>query len=133
MKSTDYPVFLVYSKEDNAWLARVDMLPGCVSDGKTQEEALANVRVAIKEWIDASKELKREIPKPFDIQELEDLNLQAAAFHGQQIQQLIQQAVAQVIQQLPPPTPAKFGYGERSLPGGRDYQHPTFKDDLTVA
>jgi predicted RNase H-like HicB family nuclease len=73
MKSTDYPVFLVFSKEDNAWLARVDLLPGCAAEGGTQEEALVNVRKAIKTWIEVSKELGRKVPKALDMQEIEDL------------------------------------------------------------
>src|ERR1700733_5654149 len=100
MKPTDYPVFLVYSKEDAAWLARVDSLPGCVADGGTQEEALVNVRKAVETWIAVSKELGRELPAPLDIQELEDLQLQAMEFQGQQIQHLMQQAVNQAVQQL---------------------------------
>ena len=40
-------------------------LPGCVSEGQTREEALANVREAIEAWIEAAKGLGREIqPSP---------------------------------------------------------------------
>ncbi len=100
MKPTDYPVFLVYSKEDESWLARVDLLPGCIADGSTQEEALANARKAIETWIEVSTELGRPIPKALDMQEIEEFQLKAMEQQGQQIQQLIQQAVAQVIQQF---------------------------------
>jgi predicted RNase H-like HicB family nuclease len=124
MKPTDYPVFLVYSKEDRAWLARVDWLPGCVADGKTQEEALANVRVAIEDWISVSKELGREIPKALDIQDLEDIQLQAMKAQQQQIQKLIQQAVTQVIQQAQA-VPLKPVVGQRKNVGRRGYQVPT--------
>jgi predicted RNase H-like HicB family nuclease len=34
-------------------------LPGCWSQGATEEEALANIRVAICEYVDASEELER--------------------------------------------------------------------------
>ena len=125
MKPTDYPVFLVYSKEDNAWLAHVDLLPGCVADGSTQEEALANARIAVEDWIAVSKELKRDVPKALDLQELEELQIQAQEFHGQQIQQLIQQAVAQVIQQAQSGT-LKFAYGGLDAPvGQRGYKLPS--------
>jgi predicted RNase H-like HicB family nuclease len=123
MKPTDYPVFLVYSKEDGAWLARVDMLPGCVADGSTQEEALINVREAVNAWIDVSKELGRQIPKPLDIQEFEDLQLRAMEHQGQQIQQLIQQAVNQAVQQLQAVMqPIQISQGSRM--GGRSAQLP---------
>ncbi len=34
-------------------------LPGCWSQGTTEEEALANIRVAIREYVDAAEELAR--------------------------------------------------------------------------
>lgn len=51
------------SPEDGGgFLATVPDLPGCISDGETQQEALQNVQEAIAEWIDAAVELGREIP-----------------------------------------------------------------------
>ncbi len=34
-------------------------LPGCWSQGATEEEALANIRVAIREYVDAAEEIAR--------------------------------------------------------------------------
>ena len=34
-------------------------LPGCWSQGATEDEALANIRVAIREYVDAAEELAR--------------------------------------------------------------------------
>jgi len=39
-------------------------LPGCMSDGDTIEEAIANGKDAVKGWIDTCKKLGRKIPKP---------------------------------------------------------------------
>lgn len=61
-----YPIVIVpLSEEDGGGFAgyAVD-LPGCMSDGDTQEEALKNTLAAIDEWIDAMKELGRGIPEP---------------------------------------------------------------------
>jgi predicted RNase H-like HicB family nuclease len=53
-----------WSDDDQAFLVEVPELPGCMADGATQEEALANVQVIIKEWIDTARELGRDIPEP---------------------------------------------------------------------
>lgn len=44
-----YHITLVESKE--GWAAWCDELPGCYSQGETREEALANIREAITEWL----------------------------------------------------------------------------------
>ena len=45
-------------------MATVPDLPGCMSDGETPEEALANVQDAIAAWLEAAKDLGHKIPKP---------------------------------------------------------------------
>ena len=35
-------------------------LPGCWSQGSTEEEALANIQIAIREYVEAAEELARE-------------------------------------------------------------------------
>ena len=59
-----YEVIIYWSDEDQAFIAEVPELPGCAADGATQQEALANVDVIIREWIETAKELGREIPAP---------------------------------------------------------------------
>jgi predicted RNase H-like HicB family nuclease len=59
-----YEVIIYWSDEDGAFIAEVPELPGCAADGKTYKEALANVEVMIKEWIEAAKEMGRPIPAP---------------------------------------------------------------------
>jgi predicted RNase H-like HicB family nuclease len=53
-----YKVRLVQSEEGFA--APVLSLPGCFSEGKTEEEALANVREAIKEYLEVLAEVRFE-------------------------------------------------------------------------
>jgi predicted RNase H-like HicB family nuclease len=59
-----YEVILYWSEEDEAFIAEVPELPGCMADGATYQEALANVEQIAQEWIETARELGREIPVP---------------------------------------------------------------------
>jgi predicted RNase H-like HicB family nuclease len=59
-----YEIIIYWSDEDQAYIAEVPELPGCAADGPTYKQALANVEVIIREWIDTAKELNRSIPQP---------------------------------------------------------------------
>ena len=59
-----YEVIIYWSKEDEAFIAEVPELPGCVADGATYQEAIANAEMIIREWIETAKELGRPIPEP---------------------------------------------------------------------
>lgn len=53
------------SKSDGGgYLASVPDLPGCVSDGATDTEALQNAHDAIEAWIEQAKAMGRSIPTP---------------------------------------------------------------------
>jgi len=53
------------SMEDGGgFLVSFPDLPGCISDGETYEEAIANARDAFAAWIAAHEEEGREIPAP---------------------------------------------------------------------
>jgi len=64
MRKPKYEVIIYWSDEDQAFIAEVPELPGCAADGKTYREALANLEVVIKEWIETATELGRPIPQP---------------------------------------------------------------------
>jgi predicted RNase H-like HicB family nuclease len=59
-----YEIIMYWSKDDNAIIAEVPELPGCMSDGATYNEALQNIQIIINEWIETAKSLSRPIPKP---------------------------------------------------------------------
>jgi len=59
-----YEVILYWSEEDQAFIAEIPELPGCMADGITYQEALENVEVIAKEWIEATREQGRAIPEP---------------------------------------------------------------------
>ncbi len=59
-----YQVIIYWSKDDESFVAEVPELAGCAADGETHEEALANVQVVIREWIEAATEMGRPVPEP---------------------------------------------------------------------
>lgn len=54
---------IIYSGEDSYWVAECPSLPGCVSQGKTKEEAIADIREAIQAYIAALEEDGLPIPE----------------------------------------------------------------------
>ena len=64
MNDYRYEIIIYWSKEDNAFIAEVPELPGCMAHGNTYEEALKNIKDAIMLWIDTAKEFGDPIPKP---------------------------------------------------------------------
>jgi predicted RNase H-like HicB family nuclease len=61
---TKYEIILYWSDEDQAFIAEVPELAGCVADGPTRQEALANVEIVIAEWIETALDLGRPVPEP---------------------------------------------------------------------
>jgi predicted RNase H-like HicB family nuclease len=59
-----YELVIFWSDEDGAFLVEVPELPGCMADGPTYQEAVANAEVVIQEWIETAKELGRPSPEP---------------------------------------------------------------------
>jgi predicted RNase H-like HicB family nuclease len=59
-----YEVIIYWSEMDNAYIAEVPELSGCMADGKTYAEALGNVEIIINEWIESARSLGRIIPVP---------------------------------------------------------------------
>ena len=43
---------VVHEAEEGGYWAEVPALPGCVSQGETMDELLANMREAIQAWLD---------------------------------------------------------------------------------
>jgi predicted RNase H-like HicB family nuclease len=53
---------IVFRGEDGYWVAEVPSLPGCISQGRSKEEAVANATDAAELWIEVAEELGQPIP-----------------------------------------------------------------------
>lgn len=71
-KDLDYYMGLEYDlrirklseNDGGGWFAEIPLLPGCMADGESVEEAVDNLNAAKKSWIETSIELGREVPEP---------------------------------------------------------------------
>ena len=59
-----YEVIIYGSNEDDAFVADVPELPGCMAHGPAQEDALRNGQAAVDLWLDTAKEFGHPIPAP---------------------------------------------------------------------
>jgi predicted RNase H-like HicB family nuclease len=57
-------VIIHWSAEDDAFVAEVPELPGCMAHGDTCEAALAGAQEAIGLWIDTAREFGDPLPQP---------------------------------------------------------------------
>jgi len=62
--SQKYELIIYWSREDDVFVVEVPELSGCMADGKTYREAVANAELVVQEWIDIAKEMGRDIPEP---------------------------------------------------------------------
>jgi predicted RNase H-like HicB family nuclease len=54
---------IIYPGEDGYWVAECPSLLGCISQGKTKEEAIANIKEAINGYIAALEEDNLQVPE----------------------------------------------------------------------
>jgi predicted RNase H-like HicB family nuclease len=59
-----YELIIYWSEEDQSFVVEVPELPGCMADGETYEQAVANAQDVIEQWIETARELGRPVPKP---------------------------------------------------------------------
>ncbi len=69
MNTPKYPTRIYWSEDDDAFVAEVPALPGCVSHGDTLAEAAANVQEAIALWLESAERHGDDIPEPDPVRE----------------------------------------------------------------
>ncbi len=55
---------LIEQDEDGVFVAEVPSLPGCISQGKTREEAVKNIQEAIEGYLESLKTHNEPVPPP---------------------------------------------------------------------
>jgi len=60
-----YAIEIFYSGEDRGFIAIAPELPGCSAFGKTEEEALREIKAAIDLWLETAEKEGRQIPRLF--------------------------------------------------------------------
>lgn len=59
-----YEMIIYWSDVDQSFVVEVPELPGCMADGATYQDAVANAEIVINEWIETAQSLGRPIPQP---------------------------------------------------------------------
>ncbi|MFT5370208.1 MAG: putative RNase H-like HicB family nuclease [Candidatus Latescibacterota bacterium] len=54
---------IAYPGEDSYWVVECPSLPGCISQGKTKEEALINIKEAIDLYVETLEEDGLPVPE----------------------------------------------------------------------
>ena len=61
---SDYHINIFYSEEDEGYIADIPDLESCSAFGETPEQALAELEVAKKAWLEAACQAGKPIPPP---------------------------------------------------------------------
>lgn len=66
MSKLQYPfkISILPPEEGGGYLIEFPDLPGCISDGETIDEAIANGKDALFCWIETAKQYGDEVPQP---------------------------------------------------------------------
>ncbi|MBX3390264.1 MAG: type II toxin-antitoxin system HicB family antitoxin [Phycisphaeraceae bacterium] len=63
MKQPKYHINVFFSKEDGGYIADIPDLEYCSAFGATPEEAVHEVQIAMRLWLETARARKRPIPK----------------------------------------------------------------------
>ena len=59
-----YELIIYWSRADDCFVVEVPELAGCMADGASYQEAVANAQLVIEQWLETARELGRPIPEP---------------------------------------------------------------------
>lgn len=59
-----YEIIIYWSAQDQAFIADVPELPGCMAHGATHEEALSNAKQVMALWLEVAQDEDQPVPNP---------------------------------------------------------------------
>ena len=59
-----YSILIQYDSTDDVYVANVPELEGCMAHGNTPEEAMEEIKIAMKLWLEVAEEHGDVIPEP---------------------------------------------------------------------
>lgn len=60
----DYHINVFYSDEDDCYIADIPDLEGCSAFGDSPEEAVREVQIARRLWLEVAREIGKPVPPP---------------------------------------------------------------------
>jgi len=100
--SMKYPIIVVWSEEDEAFLAGIPQLPGCVAHGDTQTEAVATLEDLAEQWLITAKQKGWNIPKPKCSADLEKEHKQQMQRQQEEFSAALKAGVEQALSKIVP-------------------------------
>ena len=61
---SDYHINIFYNEEDGGYIADIPDLDSCSAFGDTPEQALKELEIAKKAWLEAARQTGKPIPPP---------------------------------------------------------------------
>ena len=63
---------IVLIRSDEGWSVSAPSLPGCHSQGRTEAEAIDNIKVAVREYLEAKDDLEgKDLEEGAEVREIE--------------------------------------------------------------
>lgn len=95
-------IFVMWSDEDDSYLAIAPQLQGCMAHGSTREEAVQNLEKTIADWMDSAKEFGWNVPPPLSADEFAKQVHQSADTQRKEFERAVRGAVDAALQQIVP-------------------------------
>jgi predicted RNase H-like HicB family nuclease len=103
-----YPVFILWSEDDECFLANVVDLPGCIADGRTREEAMKNAEAMASDWVQTAKSLGRKIPKASTNEDFEATAAKQQQMDQEAFEAAVKAAALEIVKVLIPKLEARY-------------------------